>query len=261
MPLCFCISGGCYKAGGTDPISGRPKGRSINSRLFEKHGLEDKLAKVREAEEKTQAAIDAELEEITFRLSGSTLSDRVSGPINNPGGRLWSSDNSDEAFLPNHDIPNSLKLKFHPKHHDTRTSEGRPLPQYPLPRRSREGEVLSCLAALESEVEELADNVTRGLASLVPCSLSKSPAPFPLIDHFHSLNSLKDRLVDVTFEGRSCRPLKERISACLDSTEASLQLAKRQWEDDIAAARIKYSPTSGIPYDTGMLSESIYSLV
>ena len=262
MPLCFCISGGCYKAGATDPISGKPKGRSINSRLFEKHVLEDKLAKVREAEERTQAAVDAELEEVIFRLSGSTLSDRVSGPIDNPGGRLWSNDNSDEAFLPNHNIPNSLKSKSHPKHHDTRTSEGRSLLQYSPPtRRSREGEVLSCLSALESEVEELADNITRGLTNLTPCSLSRSPSPFPLIHHFHSLGSLKDRLVDVTFEGRPCRALKERISTCLDSTEASLQHAKRQWDDDIAAARIKYSPTSGMPYDTGMLSESVYTLV
>ena len=78
MPLCFCISGGCRERGGIS-LSGKHKGLSISARLLEKHALEDKILAVKEADQKAQAAVDSQLEEITTYLSASTLADRVSG--------------------------------------------------------------------------------------------------------------------------------------------------------------------------------------
>lgn len=256
MPFCYCTSGGCREGGGIGAFSDKAKGRNISSSLRQKHTLEDKLAAFKETEEQAQAAVDAQLEEITLHLSSTTLADRVTGSTSNPGGRLWLRDDSDEAFLPTHDMPNSLKFqtcpdrRAHPS--GARSSVPRCTPSSPPTRRSRHDEVFSCLSDLESEVEEIVDDVSLCLASLVPC-LPTGPSPFPLIDRFYALDSLKDRLATITFGGPSCRALKDNISTRLASAEASLHFAKRQWDDGVSATRVKQTPTYGIFYDTGML--------
>ncbi len=121
--------------------------------------MEDKLAAFKETEEQAQAAVDAQLKEITLHLSSTTFADRVTGPTSNPGGRLWFRDDSDEALLPSHDMPNSLKFQTCPDRHahtsGARSSVPQCTPISPPTRRSQHDEVFSCLSDLESEVEEM----------------------------------------------------------------------------------------------------------
>jgi hypothetical protein len=257
MPLCYCISGGCREQGGIDPLSGKPKGLSISARLHEKHALEDRILAVKEAENRAQAAVDSQLEEITTYLSTSTLADRVSGSSSILGGRLWSRADDDEAIFPIRDSRNSSKSRSppnRPEHtYGTRSPQSQRSPRSPPTHRSRRDEILSCLADLESEVKEVVDNVSLRLDSLVPFSPIGPPSPFPLLDCLETLDSLQHRLETVTFEGPQSLAFKANISTHLASTEAKLHLAKRQWDNDVSTARMKQTPTYGVFYDTGML--------
>ena len=104
MPLCLCVSGGCHARGGTDLSFSKPKGLNISAHA--KHTLEDKILIVQEAENRAQATVDSQLEEITSYLSATTLADCVSGPSNGSGGRLWSRADGDEAIFPSHKLAN-----------------------------------------------------------------------------------------------------------------------------------------------------------
>jgi hypothetical protein len=253
MPLCYCISGSCCERGGIDSLSGKPKGLSISARLHEKHALEDKILAVKEANDRAEAAVNSQIEEITAHLSTSTLADRVSGPFSNFGGRLWSRADGDEAIFPSSDSANSSKSRSfpnRPEHKSGTQSQSSPLS--PPTHRSRQDEILSCLSNLQSEVKEFVDDVSLRLDSLAPFSPIEPPSPFPLFDCLDTLDSLQHRLATVTFKGPQSLALKANIFTCLTSTEASLHLAKRQWDNDVATACLKRTPTYGVFYDTGM---------
>ena len=100
MPLCFCESYGCSSAGGTDLTSHKPKGKNVDTRTFKVHSVADRQATFRAAEKNTETAIDTEIKEITAYLSASVLADRVSGPLQSPGGSLWSRHDDFEDRLP-----------------------------------------------------------------------------------------------------------------------------------------------------------------
>jgi hypothetical protein len=256
MPFCYCTSGDCCEGGGIDVFSDKAKSRNISSSLCQKHTFEDKLVAFKETEEQAQAAVDAQLEEITLHLSSATLADHVTSPMSNPGGRLWFRGDSDEALLSSQDMPNLLKSQTCPDRRahtsGARSSVSQCTPSSLPTCRSQHNEVFSCLSDLESEVKKIVDDVSLHLASLVSC-LPAGPSPFPLIDHLYALDSLKDCLATITFGGPSCQALKDNISTRLASAEASLHFAKRQWDNGVAATCVKQTPIYGIFYDTGML--------
>ena len=164
MPLCFCFSGGCRARGGTDPLSGEPKGLNIGARLHEKHNLEDKILTVQEAENRAQAAVDSQIEEITTYLSASTLADRVSGPSSISGGRLWSRADDEDS----HNSANlSRTCRSRPEDNSARSAR---TPHPPPIHRSRRDEIVACLTDLRSEVEEFFIDVSLRLDNLVSFS-------------------------------------------------------------------------------------------
>lgn len=254
MPLCYCISGGCRERGGIDRLSSKPKGLSISARLHEKHALEDEILAVKEAENRAQAAVDSQLDEITAYLSTSTLADRVSSTSSILGGRLWSRADDDETIFPIRDSANSSKSRSSSNRPEHNSGTRFPQSQHSPPTyQSQRDEILSCLTDLQSEVKEFVDNVSLRLDGLVPFSPIGPPSPFPLLDCLDTVDSLQHRLATVTFKGPQSLALKASISTHLASTEASLHLAKCQWDSNVTTARMKQTPTYGVFYDTGML--------
>src|SRR5271155_1359009 len=90
MPICFCVSHGCSSAGGTDPISHKPRGKNVDTRTLKAHSVADRQVALHAAEQNTEATIDTQIKEITAYLSASVLADEVSRPSKSPGGSLWS---------------------------------------------------------------------------------------------------------------------------------------------------------------------------
>jgi len=181
MPLCSCVSGGCRERGGIDPLTGKSKGLSISARLREKHALEDKILAVKEAENKAQAAVDSQIEEITTYLSTSTLADRVSGPFSNLGGRLWSRTDGDADCFPSRVSVNLSKSRDSPNRPEHNSGTRSPQSQRSPPDlRSRKDEIQSSLLDLQSDVKEFVDEVSLRLDGLVPFSPKGPPSAFPL---------------------------------------------------------------------------------
>ena len=247
MPLCFCVSGGCRARGGTDLSSGKPKGLNISARLHAKHTLEDKMLTVREAENRAQATVDSQLEEITSYLSATTLADRVSGPSNGSGSRLWSRVDGDGAIFPSRKSAN-FGSSDRPEHNSRYPQAPRSSSTY----RSQRDEVVSCLTDLQSEVEEFVIDVSLRLDNLVPFSPKGPPSPFPLLDCLDALDCLQHRLSSITFKGPQSLSIEANISSLLTSAEAKLRLARSQWDNDVATTRMSQTPTYSVFYDTGI---------
>jgi hypothetical protein len=100
MPICFCVSHGCSSAGGTDPISHKPRGKNVDTRTLKAHSVADRQVALHAAQQNTEATIDTQIKEITAYLSASVLADEVSGPSKSPGGSLWSRHSDFEDCLP-----------------------------------------------------------------------------------------------------------------------------------------------------------------
>jgi hypothetical protein len=77
MLKCFCDSTGCA-------------GREVSKRVFNVHSRLDRAAQARKHQESSERIIKNQDEEISLYLSAMTLSDKVSGTFQHPGGRFWS---------------------------------------------------------------------------------------------------------------------------------------------------------------------------
>jgi hypothetical protein len=181
MPICFCSS--CSPLGGVDPVTGRARGIKQDTRTFKAHSLKDKKEAFLTAEKKAEEAVEAEIEEISAYLSATVLADKVSGPSDDPVGSLWSRDISfsddNNTTLDAHS-PSVSSTPSHP-----RRQAGS--------RRSREGEIISCLSDIEAEVNALLTESKKALTLLDFPSIG-APTQFPLSNLLDTSYSLKSRL-------------------------------------------------------------------
>lgn len=257
MPLCFCDSHGCSSAGGTDPISLKPKGKNVDTRTFKAHSVADRQAAFRAAEENAETAIETEIEEITAYLSASVLADQVSGPSQSSGGSLWSRQNAYEDCLLQ-DKPIAIPKRAHSllstpplaAHNSPPTSLHSPARRASLVR-SREDRILASLADIEVEVDALYHEALNGLAHIGQPSPSGPPSPFPLADLLLLSKDLKSRLETITFKGPAVLKVKDSIFLKLKNVDRKLVTAKMVWNEELANIRATETPAYGLPYDTG----------
>jgi hypothetical protein len=266
MPICFCVTYGCCSSG-KDPISGKPLGRNVDGRTFKSHAVADSRAAFRAAEEKTEAVLAAEMEEITAHLSASVLADSVSGPSLVPGGPLWSRDDDHQS---NHDFSSSssfplcspsqsLPTLLHPPSRHVPTNSYFPSPPRQTGgRRSREVELIARLSELEQEVDTLRERALEALSHLGRPLSSGPPMIFPLSDLLQSSRSLMDELDMVTFKGPAVLALKALISSKLQKIDLKLVAAKEDWNQKLSDIKAMKTPQDGVPCDTGMFFENIF---
>jgi hypothetical protein len=261
MPLCLCDSHGCSSAGGTDPISHKPKGKNVDARTFKAHSVADRQAAFHAAEQSTEATIDTQIEEITTYLSACVLADEVSGPSHGSGGSLWSRHNDFENCLPQ-DKPIATPKRAHPRlstpptaahisHPGFRPTYLHSPPRQAGSRRSREDDILASLASIEVEVGALNYEALNSLAHLGQPPPSGPPSSFPLANLFLLSKDLKSRLEIITFKGTAVLKLKDSISLKLQNIDRKLMTAKIVWNEELANIRATKTPVYGLPCDTG----------
>ncbi|KAJ3495312.1 hypothetical protein NLJ89_g10645 [Agrocybe chaxingu] len=137
--------------------------------------LEEQAIALEIAQREADEAIEEQVAQISAHLAAQTLSDHVSGPSENPGGRLWGNDPpnpkdvSDLSSSKQFPLPRSASQK-----HRRTTSESPPFgcsqksdEQTPS-RRSRERELLSCLSEIDTQLPGIA------LKTRPPSALSTS---------------------------------------------------------------------------------------
>ena len=178
MPACSCVT---YNCGGT----------IVEPRTFRNHRNLDQKAAFHAAERNTQATVDSQIEDITAYLSTSVLADEVSGPLQTPGGSLWSRPDSSEDYLPQDkssfapEATQARPLSPNPSACNSHLDLHRPNPNQPSShcpprqpgsRRSREAEILASLADIEVEVDALKHKALRTL----PMSADHLPPVHPL---------------------------------------------------------------------------------
>src|ERR1700679_290514 len=168
MPICFCVSHGCSSAGGMDPISKKPRGKDVSTRMLKAHTVADRQIALQAAEQNTMATIETQIEEVTAYLSATVLADEVSGPSPTPGGSLWSRLDNYEG-IPPQDKPAATPKRACPQpspalpaSYDSHSSSH---PRAPSPnlnplhspprqagsRSSREAKIIASLADIEVE--------------------------------------------------------------------------------------------------------------
>jgi len=265
MPICFCVTRGCYANGGKDPISHKPLGRNVDGRTYKAHTVADRQADFRAAELNTEAVLTAQIEEITAHLSASVLADNVSGPSLVPGGPLWSR-NSSKDHQSNSDSPSSSSIKktvssmthHSPSSHSILSSQSPPISSHsPLhqtgSRRSREAELITRLSELEKEADTLRERALEGFTHLGHPLSFGPPSPFPLSGLLQSSKSLKEELEMVTFKGAAVLDLKTSISSKLQKIDAKLVAAKKDWDQKLFNIKAMKTPIHGVPCETGMV--------
>lgn len=80
---CFCNSAGCA-------------GREVSKRVFDAHSRLDRTTQVRRHQEVSERVLKDQDEALSAYLSAMTLSDKVSGTSQHPGGRFWSKSSANE---------------------------------------------------------------------------------------------------------------------------------------------------------------------
>lgn len=241
MPLCFCTSFGCSHLGGVDPVTGRARGIKQNSRTFNTHALKDKREAFHAAEKRVEEVVEAEIEEISARLSASVLADKVSGLSEDPVGSLWSRDSSfsnDSNATPDTESPSSVSSN--PSHPHRQAGS----------RHSREEQILLCLSDIEVEVDSHLSESKTALSTLLGRPSIGAPTQFPLSNLLDVSNSLKSRLDDIKFKSPAVLGFKDPILRKLLLNEKNLTDAKKQWMLTLSDIRKMNTPIHGIPYET-----------
>ena len=261
MPLCFCESHGCSSAGGTDPISHKPRGKNVDARTLKAHSVADRKAAFFAAEQNAESTIDTQIEEITAYLSASVLADKVSGPSQSIGGSLWSRNNDLEDFPPQLEpvatpkqvhsqlsTPSLAARNSYPSSHPTSLHSP---PRQAGSRRTREDEIFASLADIEQEVGAFYHEALNSLAHLGQPSPSGPPSSFPLADLLLLSKDLKSRLETITFKGPAVVTFKESILRKLQNIDRKLMVAKTNWNEELTNIRAMKTPVYGLPYEMG----------
>ena len=263
MPCCFCVSHGCSSVGGTDPISHKPRGKNVDARTLKAHSVTDRQAAFRAAEQNTEATIDTQIEEITAYLSASVLADEVSVPSQSPGDSLWLRHN-DSKDCSTQDKPLATAKRVHLQsstplsspHSGSRPQVSSPTSLHSPPRqvgsrRSREDEILACLADIEVDVDAFYHEALNGLTHLGQPPSSGPPSSFALADLISLSKDLKSRLEIITFKGPTVLELKGSISLKLQNIDLKLRIAKKVWNEELANIKAMKTPVYGLLCETG----------
>ena len=250
-----------------DPISKKPRGKAVSTRMLKAHTVADRQAAFHAAEQNTMATFEIQIEEVTAYLSATVLTDEVSGPSLTPGGSLWSRLDNYES-IPPQDKPTPAPKQACPQPSMLPASYGShpsSHPRVPSPsltplhslspqagsRCSREARIIASLANIEVEVDALHHEALDNLAHLGQPSSSGPPTSFPFADLFLSSKDLKSRLETIMFKAPAVIELKGSILRKLQYIDYKLTTAKKVWNEGLSNIKAMMTPGFGLPYETG----------
>lgn len=191
MLKCFCDASGCA-------------GREVSKRVFNAHSRLDRAAQARRHLEVSEHVLKDQDEALSACLSAMTLSDKVSGTSQHPGGRFWSKSSADE--------------------------ESTASPPYEgVSRRELTDRNLRLLRDIEKSLDKLQADAKHQLAAVgVPFTKDTS---FPLKPLIVGVLDIQNQLIGIKQRIASVEEAKSSISSKARDLLVILQHSQTQWMD------------------------------
>jgi hypothetical protein len=215
MLKCFCDSTGCA-------------GREVSKRVFDSHSRLDRAAQARKHQESSERILKNQDEDLSLYLSAMTLSDKVSGTFQCPGGRFWSTSSADMES----------------------TERGSPHCHGGVSRHELTDRNLRLLRDIEKSLEKLQADAKRQLATVgIPFTRDAS---FPLKPLIVAVLDIQNQLVGIKQRIASVEEAKSSISSKAQDLLIILQHSQSQWMDKAKQYSEEPVPNSNADFNTGM---------
>lgn len=215
MVKCFCDSTGCA-------------GREVSKRVFDAHSQLDCAAQVRKHQECSERILKNQDVEISTYLSAMTLSDKVSGTFQHPGGRFWSTSSAD--------MESTERSALH-------SHAG--VSRYELTDRN-----LRLLRDIEKSLDELQADAKHQLATVgIPLTRDAS---FPLKPLIVAVLDIQIQLTGVKQRIASVEEAKSSISSKAQDLLDILKHSQSQWMDKAKQYSEEPVSKSGADFNAGM---------
>ena len=194
MLKCFCDTTGCA-------------GREVSKRVFDAHSRLDRAAQVREHQTSSERILKNHDEDLSIYLSTMTLSDKVSGTFERPGGRLWSTSSADMES----------------------TERSSPHGHGGVSRHELTDRNLRLLRDIEKTLDKIQADANHQLATLgIPLTRKTS---FPLKPLIVGVLDIQNQLIGIKQRIASVEEAKSSLSSKAQDLLAILQHSQSQWMD------------------------------
>lgn len=215
MPQCFCDSTGCA-------------GREVSKCVFDAHSKLDRAAQARKLQAASERILDNQVETLSTYISSMTLSDKVTGASQHPGGRFWSRLSTDEE-----ESAEKISHRYGGVSRHELTDRN-----------------LRLLRDIEVSLNRLEADAKRQLAT-VGAPLARD-APFPLQPLIMSVLDIQNQLAGIKQRISSVDEAKSSFISKARNLLAILQHSRSQWMDK--AKQCSHEPVSetSADFNSGM---------
>jgi hypothetical protein len=193
---CFCDSTGCA-------------GREVSKRVFDAHSKLDRAAQARRLQAASERILDDQVEALSTYVSSMTLSDKLTGASQHPGGRFWSKSSTHEEST-------------------EKISHGYG-PYGGVSRHELTDRNLRLLRDIEESLNRLEADAKHQLATIgVPLA---GDTPFPLRPLIVAVLNIQNQLVGIKQRISSVGEVKSSLVSKAQNLLAILQHSRSQWMD------------------------------
>jgi len=219
---CFCDSTGCA-------------GREVSKRVFDAHSKLDRAAQARKLQAASERILDNQVEALSTYVSSMTLSDKVTGTSQHPGGRIWSRSSTSEESA-------------------ERTSHC----YGGVSRHELTDRNLRLLGDIEVSLNRLEADAKLQLAT-VGAPLARD-TPFPLQPLIIAVLDIQNQLLGIKQKVSSVDEVKSSFVSKAQNLLATLQLSHSQWMDKAKQCFQEPVLETSVDFNTGMWI-SLFSLL
>jgi hypothetical protein len=214
MLKCFCDSTGCA-------------GREVSKRVFDTHNRLDRAAHAHKHQESSERILKNQDEDLSTYLSAMTLSDKVSGTFQHPGGRFWSRSSA-----------------------DTESTESSQHCRGGVSRHELTDRNLRLLRDIEKSLDNLQADAKHQLATVgIPSTRDTS---FPLKPLIVAVLDIQNQLVGIKQRIASVEEAKSSIASKAQDLLDILQKSRSQWIDKAKQCSEEPVSKSGADFNAGM---------
>jgi hypothetical protein len=214
MLKCFCDSTGCA-------------GREVSKRVFDAHSKLDRAAQARKLQAASERILDNQVEALSTYVSSMTLSDKVTGTSQHPGGQFWSRPSTDEESAE----------RISPRY--------RGVSRHELTDRN-----LRLLRDIEVSLNRLEADAKHQLATVgVPLARN---TPFPLQPLIIAVLDIQNQLVGIKQRIPSVDEAKSSFISKAQNLLAILQDSRNQWMDRAKQCSQEPVLEAGANFNCGM---------
>lgn len=214
MLKCFCDSMGCA-------------GREVSKRVFDAHSRLDRTAQARKYQEASERVLKDQDEALSACLSAMTLSDKVSGTSQHPGGQFWSKSSAN--------MESTERISSHYGGVSSRELTDRNL---------------QLLRDIEKSLDKLQADAKHQLATVgIP---STRYTLFPLKPLIVAVLDIQNQLVGIKQRIASVDKAKSSISSKAQDLLTILQCSQSQWMEKAKQCFEEPVSKSSADFNTGM---------